>query len=252
MNLEQIDVIIRTRDKTKSPFLNNVLDIWKTVNESHVFNIQIVEGLEIQDPSKPPETLGAVTQKAVQNTTSDVIYFCDDDVTPPHNVIDLSERIYGDLVKVNARIAISDARVRRLFEISFKPLQGFPLCAINGEFIRGFDFDSRVMCHEDGLFLDYINEQKKLINTHQEVLGVHYAVDWRQKMLAQATWYTANMRLQSEQGLQPNEKEFTERVMKKMATSFKTDMQTLDRVFAKKYFDAVRDGFNHYKSYLRN
>lgn len=251
MNLDQIDVIIRTRDKTKSPFLEKVLDTWKTVNESHVFNIKIVEGLEVTHPIRTPETLGEVTHRAVQNTTTDVIYFCDDDVTPPFNAVDLTERIYGDYVKVNSKIAISDARVRRLFEISFKPLQGFPLCAINGDFIRGFNFDSRIRCHEDGLFLDYIESNRKMQSVHSNVLGVHYAVDWREKMLAQALWYTANMRLQFEQGLQPKEKPFTERVMKKMASNFKTKMQMFDRVFAQKYSNAVREGYNHHKKYLR-
>lgn len=251
--------MIRTRKKEGNQFLLKVIDCWKKVIDAEKFNLIIVEGLEVSSEEKiPPETLGNVTNRIVAMTTTDVVFFCDDDVTPSLNVIELAKKLEldmrskGNLAKINAEVIISDMRCKRLHSKSYKPAMGFPLCAIDGKFIRKFKWDPKIMCHEDGVFIDELRLRNKTELLEHNVIGIHYSDDWRAKLLSQAKWYTANARYQSEENLQPKEKPFTEQHLEREAKKIRSKMQTLDRRFAKNYREAMIDGFENYKDYLKN
>lgn len=248
---KKYDVLIRTRSIKNNPTLNRTLKCWKDLKDKKRFNLIVLEGLEKTDKNAEKESLGSLTNRIIQLSTSDTVFICDDDVTPSNNVIWLAEAIKGDVVKANAQIAISDSKMRRIHDAIFKPCTGFSLCAVKGNTLRSFKLNKNIHCHEPGLFADYLCSNKQENVIVKGIIGVHHSNDWHKKTLDQAKWFTANKRYQSDKGLQPKEWIYTKTKMKKEMKETATIIQQFNRLFAKEYKLAIKDGYNEYKRYLR-
>ena len=245
------DVLIRTRSKKNNHSLDRTLKAWSELKDAKLFKLIVLEGLEKKNNKVEIESLGSLTNRLIAKSKSDVVFICDDDVTPSNNVIELTYAIKDNVAKANAQIAISDSKMRRMHDAITPPCKGFSLCAIKGDVLRDFKLNKDVHCHEPGLFADYLLARGKLNVVVKGVVGVHHSNNWRKKLLNQVKWFTANKRYQSDKGLQPHEPVYTKARMRKEMKDASVNLQLFNRLFAKEYQLAIKDGFNEYKRFLR-
>lgn len=241
------DVLIRTRQRKHNRSLRRTIDAWKAVPHTEQFNLIVMEMAE-------NESLGSLTNRIIQKSTTDIVFFCNDDVTPSNNIAGLAfalETVKGNLVKANARIALNDSKMRRLHDTIYPLDSGFLLCAVKGDFLRSFKLDERIHCHEAGLFRDYMlnNNCKDIII--KDRVGVHHSANWYRKLLDQVRWETANKRYQSEQGLQPKEKVYNKVRMESEVEEGTRRLLGVNRIFSIEYRVIMLNGFNNYEKYLR-